>query len=330
MARSVRTGSGGNSPSGGSTPVPPRRGTKAARQTGRSARPRSGSQARQRRRRNQRLIGIGASALIVIVIAVLVAVKLSSGTSTNQEASASVTPAQLSQVSGIPVNTLVAAAKAAQPSAVNPPTALPGGVKPLTSAGKPEVLYMGAEYCPYCAAERWPLVMALSKFGTFSNLHSTTSSSTDVNANTPTFTFVGSTYSSPYLVFTPVEMENRAGKPLQNPTAQQNSILSSYDVPPYTTSAGTIPFLDMGGKFVVNGTEYDGAALAGKSFDSTVGYITSANNPTSRAAEAVAGHLVGAICALTNDQPSSVCSAVPASLKTGVSSSGNQGSSTGG
>jgi hypothetical protein len=32
------------------------------------------------------------------------------------------------------------------------------------------MLYIGAEYCPYCAAERWPLVMALSKFGTFSNL----------------------------------------------------------------------------------------------------------------------------------------------------------------
>ena len=36
----------------------------------------------------------------------------------------------------------------------------------LTEAGLPEMLYMGAEYCPFCAAERWAMVMALSKFGT--------------------------------------------------------------------------------------------------------------------------------------------------------------------
>ena len=41
----------------------------------------------------------------------------------------------------------------------------------------------------------------------------------------------------------------------------------------------------------------------------------------------VAGHLVGSICALTHDQPGSVCSQVPASLKQGTTASGNQGSS---
>lgn len=330
MASSPRAESGGKRPSDGSTPVPPRKGTKAARQAARRPAPRSGSQARQARRRNQRLIAIGATGLVVIVIAVLVAVKLSSGSSTNAEVRTAVSQSQVSQLSGIPVSTLVEAAQAAQSSAASPPTALPAGAKPLTSAGKPEILYMGAEYCPYCAAERWPMVMALSKFGTFNNLHATKSSSTDVNANTPTFTFVGSSYSSPYLAFTPVEMEDRAGKPLQNPTAQQTTILSTYDAPPYTTSTGTIPFVYLGGKFIVNGTQYDAAALAGKSFSSAVSYITSANNPTSRAAEAVAGHLVGAICTLTNNQPANVCTAVPASLKTGVSSSANQGSSTGG
>lgn len=331
MAKSPRSKSGENRPSGSPTPVPPRRGANGSRPTARAGRPRSGGQARQIRRRNQRLIAIAASALVVIVIAVLVAVKLSSGTaSANAEVNTPVTQAQISQLTSVPVSTLVAAAKAAQPSALNPPTNLPGSTTPLTSAGKPEILYMGAEYCPYCAAERWPLVMALSKFGTFSNLHATKSSSTDVNANTPTFTFLGSTYSSPYLSFTAVEMEDRAGKPLQNPTAQQNSILSTYDAPPYTSSAGTIPFVDMGGKFVINGTEYDASALAGKSFDSAVGYIASANNTTSRAAEGVAGHLIGTICALTNNQPAKVCSAVPASLKTGTASSVNQGSSAAG
>ncbi len=75
----------------------------------------------------------------------------------------------------------------------------------LTSGGKPEVLYLGGEYCPYCAAQRWAMVNALSRFGTFSGLTTTHSSSTDVDPNTPTWTFYKSTYTSNYLVFTPVE-----------------------------------------------------------------------------------------------------------------------------
>ena len=34
----------------------------------------------------------------------------------------------------------------------------------------PEILYMGAEYCPYCAAQRWSTIIALSRFGKFSGL----------------------------------------------------------------------------------------------------------------------------------------------------------------
>lgn len=38
----------------------------------------------------------------------------------------------------------------------------------LTAAGKPDLRYIGAEFCPICAAERWAMYVALSKFGTFS------------------------------------------------------------------------------------------------------------------------------------------------------------------
>src|SRR5256885_14415418 len=49
-------------------------------------------------------------------------------------------------------------------------------IKPISGAalkgpnGKPEGFYYGAEFCPYCAAQRWPLVIALSRFGTFAGL----------------------------------------------------------------------------------------------------------------------------------------------------------------
>jgi hypothetical protein len=276
-------------------------------------------------------LAIGASVVVVAVVAVLVIVKASGGSSAESTARTPVSATVMGELNAVPVSTLVAAAEAASPSAVNPPTNLPTTVPALASGGKAEVLYVGAEYCPFCAAERWPMVMALSKFGTFTNLVTTKSSATDTNPNTPTFTFVGSTYTSPYLTFVPVETLDRNSKPLQTPTAAEQKLLTTYDAPPYVSSqAGSIPFVLIGNKFVVSGTEYDGSAIAGKSVGDAATYLTSASNPTSRAAEAVAGRLIGAICKLTGDQPASVCSAVPASLQTGQSTSGNQGSSSSG
>jgi hypothetical protein len=151
------------------------------------------------------------------------------------------------------------------------------------------------------------------------------------NPNTPTFSFVGSTYTSPYLAFTPVELEDRAGKPLQTPTADEAKLMQTYDAAPYTRGqTGAIPFIDLGGRYLVSGTEYDGSGLSGKSFATALADITAGANPTSRAAQAVAAHLVGAICSLTNNQPASVCAAVPSSLKTGPAASTNQGASSGG
>lgn len=62
-------------------------------------------------------------------------------------------------------------------------------VPPVPATGKVQFLYVGAEYCPYCAAARWAMIVALSRFGTFSNLHLMRSSGQDVYPNTPTFTF---------------------------------------------------------------------------------------------------------------------------------------------
>jgi hypothetical protein len=276
-------------------------------------------------------MAIAASAVVIVALVVLVIVKVTGGTSTPSSARTPVSGANLGVLQAVPVSTLVAAAGAAPGGSINAPTDLPPTVPPLTNGAKPAILYIGAEFCPFCAAERWPIVMALSKFGTFQNLTSTTSSSTDTNPNTPTFSFYGSGYTSAYLTFTAVELEDRNGKPLQTPTAAQSALVATYDAPPYTKGArGSIPFVDLGGKFLISGTEYDGSALSGMSFNSAVSYLTSANNSTSRAAEAVTGHLVGTICALTHNQPAQVCSAVPASLKTGQASAANQGASTGG
>jgi len=53
--------------------------------------------------------------------------------------------------------------------------------------GKPTFVYIGAQGCPFCAGMRWAIIIALSRFGNFSNLFYDRSATND--GNVPTFTF---------------------------------------------------------------------------------------------------------------------------------------------
>jgi thiol-disulfide isomerase/thioredoxin len=184
----------------------------------------------------------------------------------------------------------------------------------LTSNGKPEFLYVGAEYCPYCAAQRWPMIIALSRFGTFSGLSTIHSSSSDVYANTPTFTFYGSTYTSKYLSFVSVEETKnyRIGNstsqtvnyvPLQQPTAAQQALLTQYD------SSQSIPFIDIGNKYVEVGNlnPFGPQALQGKSWSQVAAALRNPSSTIAQGAIGTANYLTAAICKVTGNQPASAC-----------------------
>ncbi|EQD74307.1 protein containing DUF929, partial [mine drainage metagenome] len=87
----------------------------------------------------------------------------------------------------------------------------------LVHSHRPRILYVGADYCPYCAALRWPLVLTLLRFGSLEGLKFMRSSSTDVFADTATFSFYGSTYKSPWIGFEGFETSTRTGRPLMRP-----------------------------------------------------------------------------------------------------------------
>ncbi len=72
-------------------------------------------------------------------------------------------------------------------------------------APQPVVFFYGAEFAPYAAVERWPLIMALSRFGTFNQLGLMQSSGTTAFANLSTFTFWNVSYTSKYLILESVE-----------------------------------------------------------------------------------------------------------------------------
>ena len=98
------------------------------------------------------------------------------------------------------------------------------------------MVYIGGEFCPFCAAERWALTAALSRFGTFTGLGLIHSSPTDVYPSTPTLSFYKSGYTSKYVTFTPVEWFGEAADAstpfghayLQQLTAQQAALFARY------------------------------------------------------------------------------------------------------
>lgn len=276
--------------------------TSTARSAGRQARlRRAAAQAAQRRRRRRLLVASIAS--VAAVLATLVVV----GTVTNGDAGGSpsdrtpVAGATLRQVTGVSPVTLDDVsldAVSAFPRAVGDPA--------LTADGKPLVLYIGAEYCPFCAAERWPLVQALSRFGTFTGLTETRSASNDVHPNTATFSFFGADYSSRYLSFDARELytnevDGTHYKPLQTLDKSQSALFARY--------GGGFPFIDFGGRYVLGGSTFAPDVLHELSFGEIAGSLADPASPVAQGVLASANVITAALCDVTGGKPADVCTA---------------------
>ena len=279
--------------------------------------------ARRAEIRNRVLMVSGVTIVIIAVVLTFVVVKLNSKSGTTASGvSNGPTGAALASVvtdtTSVPASTLDKVGAGSGVSAL--PVTLKGG-SPLTSGGKPEVLYMGAEYCPYCAAERWAMVVALSRFGTFSGLSTVHSgnNSGEPYPNTPTWTFLHATYTSKYLVFSHVEMQTNiptsggtSYTTLQTPTSAQQALLAKYDAPPYVPSAdnGAIPFIDLGNEYMISGASYSPQVLQGKSWSQIATALQDPTSPIAEAVDGTANYLTATICKLTGNQPATACTPV--------------------
>jgi len=111
--------------------------------------------------------------------------------------------------------------------------------------GKLVVFFMGAEHCPYCAAERWAVVRALSKYGQWRGLRQTMSAARDEPfLNLPTYDLTEATYTSPHVEFVSREIRDREFKPLQKLLKTESKLVRKYDPKKH------IPFLLIGGRFM--------------------------------------------------------------------------------
>lgn len=254
-------------------------------------------------------MGIGVAALIAAFIVVVIILRNQPvATNTNPALKrSSADPVVVSQLTNVPQSTWEAVGKG---SVVKNAFTYNGGQPPLTGgSGHPEFFYVGGEYCPYCAAERWAIINALSRFGTFSKLSQIQS----YEYNVPTFSFYGSSYSSQYVDFVPREIKGNqldaSGQnyvDLEKLTPQEQQTFQKYD------SSQNFPFVDIGNRYIGIGASYDLSILL-DSKGNPLSHPTIASglsDPKSAFAQGILGtanYMTAGICSLTNQQPSTVC-----------------------
>lgn len=246
-----------------------------------------------------------AIAVILVIIVVFVTIAYNQSQANALDIGKPVTAQMYSQMAHVPTSIF---SKIGITSLSSNIQSLPPTTPPLKGAnGLPEMFYVGGEYCPYCAALRWSMVIALSQFGTFKNLKLMRSATTD--GDYATVTFYGSSYTSKYVVFTPVELEDRNQAQLQPLTSAQNKIFTTYDNTPYTQTQGSFPFVDYGGKYVTVGLQqdYDVTLLQGLNWTDITNGLNDSNNTLTQAIIAESNYITAAVCNMTNQQPGNVC-----------------------
>lgn len=172
-----------------------------------------------------------------------------------------------------------------------------------SARGAPLVLYIGADFCPYCAVLRWPLALTLMRFGDLSGLRYTRSSSTDVYADTATFSLRDARFDSEYLRFEAVELQDREGKTLERPNEMQRELFLRLN------SRGSIPFLYLGGKYLAIGSPFSPQPMQGLDWQQIAQRLEEGDNAVWQDVIGQANLLTAALCALTNQAPDAVCGA---------------------
>ncbi len=281
--------------------------SKATRNRTRNTRERIAAQqaaARKSEQRRRLLIVGGSIGLVLVIVVGFIVIK--SLTNNKNLHSGHLPPAVAKNITGVPAATLAKIGTGALA-----PSGLPLKTisdTPLTSAGKPQMLYIGAEFCPYCAAMRWSMAVAMSRFGTFGPFTGIYSSSTDVYPNTPTLTFANQKYTSPYFTFTAVEHQKVNRAVLQPVTKAEQALWTKYDSSNGQTG---YPFIDFGNKTIITGPLFVPSVLHGLTWAQVASQLKDPTSPVATNINGAANYITASICKMTNNKPAAVCTAGP-------------------
>lgn len=174
--------------------------------------------------------------------------------------------------------------------------------QPRLSNGHPLTIFLGGQFCPFCASMRWSLVKAMSRFGTFSGLGQIRSQQgTDGFDSIATYDLTKATYHSDYVTLRMVEVADVNGNSLQQPDPETSALLNQFD------PQGSIPFVFVGGSYVAR-LPYSPALLQNKSFQQILDDVNSSSpDELGRAIDAEADGITAIICKTDGAQPASVC-----------------------
>lgn len=174
---------------------------------------------------------------------------------------------------------------------------------------KVHVVTYNAAWCPHCAADSWPLAIALSRFGAFGGLrtidtgtfYGRVAGAKPSYPHTEGLSFFDASYRSPLIDFKAVVAFDRDGHPLQKLTGPALKAVKRFD-----PKLG-VPAVAIGDVYGFLGSGYDPARLAG---ESPMRIVKAAADPTSPIGQAVDGEanvITAALCVATGEQPPTVC-----------------------
>jgi len=264
----------------------------------------------------RRYLALGLIIVAICLLGALVLVRDNSGPSTTSTVETfSAAPSSLvSTVTSVPRSVYDAVGVASPTVPVQAPATAGSGSAPMwlaTANGGPPlpvVFFYGAEFAPYPAVQRWPLILALSRFGSFTQLGVMQSSATTAFANLSTFTFWKVQYSSKYLILEPVERYSSLNPTgarylgLQRPDGRQAAAIASYG-----TSPSTFALLDVANRYVLDGASFAPGVLAGLSQSQIAGNLTTTASPLTQAVVTAANEITASICAVDGGKPDAVC-----------------------
>lgn len=157
--------------------------------------------------------------------------------------------------------------------------------------GKSLVFFMGAGFCPFCAAERWAIVNALGNFGRWEGLVETASADHDEKyLNIPTVSFARARYESDHVEFVGRETADRNFEPLQELGEKDYEILDMFN------PDQIIPFLLVDGQFMQVGAGYSPQILEGMDHAKVRAELENPTSAVGKAMKAEIDNITALIC----------------------------------
>jgi hypothetical protein len=166
------------------------------------------------------------------------------------------------------------------------------------------VFFLGAQFCPFCAAERWALVGALERFGTLTGYVPQTHTSGVAGFRlVPTYDLRNAAYTSQYLNYSGKEIFDKDNAPLDTLDADEQAIINRFD------PEAKFPFLMINGQYVQTGDSgFSPGVIDALDFDTLHGQLVSGEqNDATNAITAEVDLITRYLCNSTGGEPVEAC-----------------------